>query len=36
MKQITVDDDVWEKLTLLKLKNKKSTISDVIRELIKK
>ena len=34
-KTITIDENVWKKLILLKLKSNKKTISDVINELIK-
>ena len=34
-KTITVDDDVWEKLSILKIERKKETISDIIKELLK-
>ncbi len=34
-KTITIDENVWKKLTLLKLKSNNKTISDVINELIK-
>ena len=34
-KTITIDEGVWKKLILLKLKSNKKTISDVINELIK-
>ncbi len=35
MKSILVDDNVWEKLTKIKYKTKKKTISEVISDLIK-
>ena len=34
-KTITVSEEVWKKLTLLKVEKNKSTIDDVIKELIK-
>ena len=33
-KTITVDDDVWEQLSILKIEKKKETICDIIRELL--
>jgi predicted CopG family antitoxin len=35
MKNIKVDDEVWEKLSRLKLDWKKKRIADVIDELVK-
>ena len=35
MKNIKVEDDIWEKLSKLKLKRKKRRINDVIEELLK-
>jgi len=34
-KTIHVSDEVWEKLTLLKIKKKKKTLNEVIEELLK-
>ncbi|MEK6888192.1 MAG: hypothetical protein AABX14_04585 [Candidatus Aenigmatarchaeota archaeon] len=35
MKLIKVDDKVWEKLMMMKIKNKKQSLNEVIKELIK-
>lgn len=34
MRTITVSEETWEKLTLLKLKTKKSSIDQVIKDII--
>jgi len=34
MKNVKVDDKVWKKLQLLKLKKKTKTINDIIKDLI--
>jgi len=34
-KTITIDEELWKKLTLLKVKNNKKTINEVIKSLIK-
>jgi predicted CopG family antitoxin len=36
MKSLVVSDENWEKLQLQKLKQKKSSIDEVITELLKK
>ena len=36
MKTITVDDDIWKKLTLKKIGLKLNTINAVIKELLKR
>lgn len=35
MKNIKVEDDVWEKLMRLKLDKKSNSLSNVIKELLK-
>jgi len=36
MKNVKVEDDLWEKLMKLKIDLKKKTVSDVIKGLMKK
>ena len=33
-KTITVDDEIWEELSIRKIGRKKDTISDLIKELL--
>lgn len=35
MKNIKVEDKIWEKLMKMKIESRKKTVSDVIKELIK-
>jgi len=35
MKNIKVEDDVWKKLQMMKLKNEYKTINEVIKKLIR-
>jgi len=34
MKMVKIEDDVWEKLAIRKIQEKKKNINDVIKELL--
>jgi len=34
MKNLKVDDDIWEKLSIMKITKRKDRVSDIIRELL--